>query len=161
MDIVTLQNYILKNVKIPQDKLTFEHSKDDGIFLDLKDGKYKLSVGKSISRDQANRVIAVMFMDTTLGIRNESERLEKGYSEFATSVAKQKYKMFSPEYVWVDINGKLVKDTVQEETKSYCILKKAGKVDKKKIYGLKPHEIKLEKKKEESSQEDSNNSDDS
>ena len=127
-------------------RLTFEHSKDEGIFLDLKQGKYKLGVGKQVTKDQANRVISVIYMDTTLGVSNEADRLTKGYSEFATSVAKQKYKMFKPEYVWVDVNGKLVKDVVSEESKSWCVLKKLGKTDKKKIYGLRPSEIKLAKK---------------
>ena len=127
-------------------RLTFEHSKDEGIFLDLKQGKYKLGVGKQVTKDQANRVIAVIYMDTTLGVSNEADRLTKGYSEFATTVAKQKYKMFKPEYVWVDVNGKLVRDVVSEESKSWCVLKKLGKTDKKKIYGIRPLEIKLAKK---------------
>jgi len=148
MNIGMLQSYIKQNMPSEVDltKLSFEHSKDDGIFLDLKNGRYKLAVGKSVSKDQANRVIADIYMDTILGITKEEDRLKNGYSEFATSVNKQKYKLFKPEYVWVDINGVLARDTVIEETKTYCTLKKSGKVEKTSVYGLRPLEIKLEKR---------------
>jgi hypothetical protein len=152
LTIVDLQTYFKKNFiekfnnTIDPTILTFEHSKDDGIYLDLKDGKYLLSVGKSVSYDQANRVLTVIYMDTTLGVKNEDERLAKGYSEFSTAVAKQKTKFFPPTHGWVEIDGKLVKDKIIEEFKTQCQMEKAGKIDKTKIYGLKPKEIRLTEK---------------
>lgn len=148
MNISTLQSYIKANSpkSVKLDTLTFELSKDDGIFLNLKDGKYTLSVGKSVSKDQANRVITVIYMDQMLGVLNEDERLPKGYSEFSTAVAKQKYKLFPPEFVWVEIEDKLIRDQLVEETKTECVLKKSGRVPKKNVYGLFPKEIRFVQK---------------
>lgn len=149
MNIVEVQSYFKKQIlekfkdTINPALLKFELSKDDGIFLDLKNGQYLISVGKSISYDQANRVLTVIYMDSTLGVKKEDDRLEKGYSEFSTAVAKQKYKFFPPTHGWVEINGKIVKDKIIEEFKTQCQMEKCGKVDKNKIYGLKPKEYRL------------------
>lgn len=161
MNIAVLQTYFKAqnseylNNAIDFQLISFEHSKDDGIFLDLKNGKYTCSVGKLVSKDQANRVLAVIYMDITLGVKNEADRIEKGYSEFATSVAKQKYKFFKPEYVWIDMDGKLVKDQIVEEFKTNCLTKKCGKVEKTKIYGMYPKEIRFIPKDEKDSRHDS------
>lgn len=150
MNIVDLQTYFKEQIvgkfdnTIDPKLLTFEHSKDDGIFLDLKNGQYLVSVGKGVSKDQANRVLTVIYMDTTFGIKNESERLSKGYSEFSTAVASQKYKFFPPTHAWVlNKDGKLEKDKIVEEMKTHVQMEKLGKVEKHKVYGIKPKEIRL------------------
>jgi len=149
MNIVEVQAYfkqeILQKFKeiVRPAQLKFEHSKDDGIFLDLKNGQYLISVGKSVTIDQANRVLTVIYMDQTLDVKKEEDRLEKGYSEFSTAVARQKYKFYPPTHGWVDTGDKIVKDKIVEEFKSHCQMEKCGKIDKKKIYGLKPKEYRL------------------
>lgn len=152
MNIVDLQTYFKQQIiekldnTIDPKLLTFEHSKDDGIFLDLKDGQYLLSVGKQVSKDQANRVLTVIYMDVTLGVKNEDERLQKGYSEFSTAVARQKYKFFPPTHAWVLKDNKLIKDTIVEQFKTHVQMEKLGKVEKNNVYGLKPKEIRLTSK---------------
>lgn len=148
MNITTLQTYIKTNMpkSVDQSLLSFQISKDDGIFLNLKDGKYTLDVGKAVTKDQANRVITVIYMDQTFGIKNEQDRLEKGYSEFSTAVAIQKYKLFKPEFVWVLTDSGLIKDQLIEKANTYCMLKKSGKVIKTSIYGLYPREIRFVEK---------------
>jgi hypothetical protein len=150
MNIVDLQTYFKEQIigkfdnTIDPKSLTFEHSKDDGIFLDLKNGQYLVSVGKSVSKDQANRVLTVIYMDTTFGIKNENERLSKGYSEFSTAVAKQKYKFFPPTHAWyLNDDNKLEKDKIVEEMKTHVQMERLGKVDKDRVYGIKPKEIRL------------------
>lgn len=161
MNIATCQAYFQKcnkellNNKIDFQNVIFELSKDDGIFLQLEHGKYTLGIGKAVTKDQANRVLAVMYMDLTLGIKEEDDRMLNGYSEFSTAVAKQKYKFFKPEYVWFDKDGQLIKDQLVEELKTNCILKKHGKIDKKLIYGLSPHEYRFKEKIEHHQEENS------
>jgi len=152
MDIVTLQTYFKQQIveklnnTIDPKFLTFEHSKDDGIFLDLRNGQYLISVGKSVSKDQANRVLTVIYMDTTLGVKNEDERLYKGYSEFSTAVARQKCKFFPPTHAWVEVNSKLQKDKIVEQFRTHVQMETLGKIEKGKVYGLRPHEIRLTNK---------------
>lgn len=152
MNIAQVQAYfktqLLEKFKdtINPSLLTFELSKDDGIFLDLKNGKYLLSVGRNVNIDQINRVLTVIYMDLTLGVKNEADRIPKGYSEFSPAVSRQKYKFFQPTFVWIIVDDKLVKDKIVEEFKTQCQLEKAGKVDKSKIYGLRPHEYRLSEK---------------
>ena len=152
MNIAQVQSYfktqLLEKFKdvINPSLLTFELSKDDGVFLDLKNGKYLISVGRNVNVDQINRVLTVIYMDMTLGIKNEADRIPKGYSEFSPAVSRQKYKFFQPTFVWIIVDGKLVKDKIVEEFKTQCQLEKAGKVDKSKIYGLRPHEYRLSEK---------------
>jgi len=152
LNIVDLQAYFKHHIvetlnkSIDPKTLKFEHSTDDGVYLDLHDGLYLISVGKNVTHDQANRVLTVIYMDVTLGVRNESERLEKGYSEFSTAVARQKYKFFPVTHAWVLQNGKIVKDKIVEEFKTNIQMEKFGKVDKSKVYGLKPNEIRLQNK---------------
>jgi len=126
--------------------VAFTLSKDDGVFLNLKDGKYSLGIGKLVSKDQCNRALTVMYMDLTLGIKNESDRMANGYSEFATSVAKKKYKFFKPDYVWIEKDGKLIRDQLVEELKTNCVLKNNGRVDRSKIYGIQPKEYRFVEK---------------
>jgi hypothetical protein len=152
MNIAQVQSYfktqLLEKFKdiINPSLLTFELSKDDGIFLDLKNGKYLISVGRNVNIDQINRVLTVIYMDITFGVKNEPDRITKGYSEFSPAVSRQKYKFFQPTFVWIIVDGKLVKDKIVEEFKTQCQLEKAGKVDKSKIYGLRPHEYRLSEK---------------
>ena len=152
MNIVDVQTYFKQQIIEKLDNtidprlLTFEHSKDDGIFLDLKDGKYLVSVGKSVSKDQANRVLTVIYMDITLEVKNEEERLIKGYSEFSTAVNRQKTKFFPPAQAWYLNDNKLVKDKVIEDGKTHVQLEKFGKISRDKVYGLKPKEIRLTNK---------------
>lgn len=126
--------------------LSFILSKDDGIFLNLKNGKYAIAIGKAVTKDQCNRVLTVLHMDSTLNIKNEDDRMINGYSEFATSVAKRKYKFFKPEFVWIEKDGKLVRDELVEELKTNCILKSNGRTEKSKIYGLYPKEYRFVEK---------------
>ena len=152
MNIATCQAYFQKinkelfNNKLDFQNIVFELSKDDGIFLTLKNGKYILGIGKAVTREHANRVLTVLHMDITLGVKTEEERLQHGYSEFSTSVAKQKYKFFKPEYIWFEKDGQLIRDQIVEELKTNCVLKKNGKVDKRSIYGLFPKEYKFSQK---------------
>lgn len=152
MNIAQVQSYfktqILEKFKdvINPSVLTFELSIDDGIFLDLKNGKYLISCGKHVNIDKINRVLTVIYMDMTLGVKNEPDRIAKGYSEFSPAVSRQKYKFFKPTFVWVIVDGKLVKDKIIEEFKTQCQLEKNGKVDNSKIYGLRPHEYRLSEK---------------
>lgn len=152
LNIVDVQTYFKQQLiekldnTIDPKLLTFEHSKDDGIFLDLKDGQYLVSVGKSVTKDQANRVLTVIYMDVTLGVKNEQERLVKGYSEFSTAVNRQKTKFFPPTHAWVVINDKIQKDKIVEDGKTHVQLEKNGKVAREKVYGLKPKEIRLTNK---------------
>ena len=152
MNIATCQAYFKKvnsekfgNI-IDFNNVSFELSKDEGICMNMKNGKYTIGIGRTVTQDKANRVLTVIYMDLTLKVLNENERLEKGYTEFATAVAKQKYKFFKPEFVWYEKDGKLIKDVLMEEYKTNCLLKKAGKIDKKYIYGLFPREYRFVKK---------------
>lgn len=152
MNIAACQAYFKKinhekfNNIIDFTNISFELTKDEGICMNLKGGKYTIGIGRSVTLDKANRVLTVLFMDFTLGVKNEDERLAKGYTEFGIAVAKQKYKFFKPEFVWFEKDGKLVKDILVEEYKTNCLLKKAGKIDKKLIYGLSPKEYRFVKK---------------
>lgn len=166
MNIAACQAYFKKvNGELFGNKIDFQHlifelSKDDGIFLTLKGGKYSIGVGRLVTKDHANRVLTVLYMDHTFQVKEENDRLQHGYSEFSTSVARQKYKFFKPEYVWINKDGHLVKDQIVEELKTNCLLKKNGKIDKREIYGLYPKEYKFSEKatktdeKEESSSEE-------
>lgn len=152
MNIATCQSYFKQ---VNQEKfdniidfstVVFELSRDDGVFLTLKNGKYTIGIGKAVNKDQCNRALTTMYMDITLGIKNEADRMTNGYSEFATSVAKKKYKFFKPEYVWIEKDGKLVRDQVVEELKTNCVLKTHGRVEKTKIYGIQPKEYRFVEK---------------
>jgi hypothetical protein len=152
MNIATCQSYFKQinqekfNNIIDFSNVVFELSRDDGVFLTLKNGKYTIGIGKAVHKDQCNRALTVMYMDITLGIKNESDRMANGYSEFATSVAKKKYKFFKPEYVWIEKDGKLVRDQIVEELKTNCILKTNGRIEKTKIYGIQPKEYRFVEK---------------
>jgi len=152
LNVVDLQTYFKQQIiekldnAIDPKLLTFEHSKDDGIYLDLKDGQYLLSVGKNVTLDQANRVLTVIYMDITMGVKNEDERMDKGYSEFSTAVAKQKTKFFPPTHVWILKDGVILKDKLIEEFKTQVQTEKFGKIDKDHVYGLRPKEIRLSPK---------------
>jgi hypothetical protein len=119
-----------------------------------------LGIGRAVTKDHANRVLTVLYMDASFNVKEEDSRLQHGYSEFSTAVSRQKYKFFKPEYIWIDKDGQLVRDQIVEELKTNCLLKKNGKVDKRLIYGFCPKEYKFSEKatkpdeKEESSSEE-------
>jgi len=155
MNISEVQDYMVKMNKekfdglIQLSKTEFRPSKDDGIIIDLSQGRHTLRIGRKISKHQMNRALILMLIDTVMDIKEESERKSLGdqsYGEYGGKVSQLQEQFFPSTEVFVEREGRIVKDNVIDCDAIMCNLRNAGSVNKDEILGLKYREVTLKNK---------------
>jgi len=154
MNIETVRKYMTDvnkdkfNGMLNFQKIKFEPSPDNGIILDVDEGVHHLRIGRKITEHQMNRALIVMLIDTVMNVTEEHQRKNFGdqsYGEYGGKVSQLQERFFPNHDVFVETDGKIVKDSVIDCDAVMCRLKSTGSVEKDRIMGLKVSEVKLKK----------------
>ena len=127
-------------------KVSFLPSSDNGIIVDLNNGHHKLRIGAHLNNHQINRAIILILIDTVMKVKNEEERETLGecsYTEYGGKVSQLQSKYFPHDDVFIETDGKIIRDSILDCDLTLCRLQKSGQVEKDKILGLNYKEVKL------------------
>lgn len=154
MNIDTVKLYMMKANDEKFDgllnfsKIEFSPSSDNGVLLDINEGVHNVRVGRKITNNQMNRALIVMLIDTVMEVTEEHQREKFGdqsYGEYGGKISQLQEKFFPNHDVFVEKNGRIVKDSVVDCDAVMCTLKNLGSVKKDDLIGLKYKEVKLKK----------------
>lgn len=154
MNVEKVKAYMQKaNKEKFEDTLNFKNieflpSSDDGIIVDLESGKHTLKIGAKVNIHQMNRALILMLIDTVMEVQNEDDREKFGsnsYTEYGGKVSQLQSQYFPSEDVFIEKEGKIVKDSVIDCDRSMCRLRTHGEVNRESILGLKYSEVQLRK----------------
>lgn len=154
MNIDTVKKYMMDanrekfNDLLNFSKIEFAPSSDNGIILDINEGVHSVRVGRKITEHQMNRALVVMLIDTVMEVTEEHQRGQFGdqsYGEYGGKVSQLQEKFFPNHDVYVEKEGRIVKDSVVDCDAVMCTLRNMGSVKKDDIIGLKYKEVKLKK----------------
>lgn len=152
MNITSVQDYMVRmnNEKfdglLDLSKVEFRPSKDDGILIDLENGRHTLRIGRRVSVHQQNRALVVMLLDRVFELKNESERAQHDYREYGGKVSQVQEHFFPTQEVFVERDGRIIKDNIIDCDAFICNLKESGPVKKEELIGRRYTEVEFKEK---------------